>query len=415
LLIIETDNPGLEATHTVQHSFDVVLPSRRERVQIDENVRREQVREARTQRQQTRTTGPAALVAKPTSAPGFRTGIAAALARPLEGAIAAAATPGLAAWKNPGFDELLFLWNNLPPDSRVEIYLPSLDVGYIALLRTLRHAPDTVRILDDNTLILRPEGVTYLPMPNLGRERIAGLLTVKLPDTIKTGQVYKVDILQTRAPAGVIVGAFQLMIPVSKAARIYAREARILAVFEERLKLTPNTNRWHPILAKQVAYFGARAKGLAEEAADECSQRPPDDGKGVRVRVILERVKILDAFGPLVHGSGQVRLTARVTSTNTGGLGAVTTLPPTGAYPVLHRPEGHIINVNKELFRGTVVDDLTVEVFSAESDEKEHTCYYRRTFKGGAGSWIGSYRPSDQPHDPENVGDWQLWYRIEKG
>jgi hypothetical protein len=251
-------------------------------------------------------------------------------------------------------------------------------------------------------------------VPNLGPERIAGLLTVRLPDTIKTGQVYTVDVLQMRAPAGVIIGAFQLMIPVSKAARIYTREARILAVFEERLQLTPITNRWHPILAKQVDYFRARAKGLAEEAADECSQRPPDDGKGVRLRIILERIKVLDAFGPLVHGSGQVRLTARVTSTNAGGLGAVTTVPPTGTYPVLHRPEGHVIDVNKELFRGTVVDDLTVEIFSAESEEKEHTCYYRRAFKGKAESWIGSYKPSDQQRDPENVSDWQLWYRIEK-
>ena len=415
LLIVETDNPGLEATHTVQHSFDFVMPSRRDRVQIDENVRREEVGKAsRPTRAQAGPNRDFPRVAAATRLAMFHTGIAAALARPLASVTAAVATPGLAAWKHPGFDELLFFWNNLPPDSRVEIYLPGLDVGYIALVRMLRHAPDTVQIIDDHTLVLKAEGATYLPVPDLGLERLAGLLTVRLPDTIKTGQLFKVDVLQMRAATGVIVGAFQLMIPVSKAARIYAREARILDVFEERLRLTPAANRWHPILARQVDYFRARAKGLAEEAADECGHVPPGGGDGVRLRVIIEKIKILDAFGPLVHGSGEVRLTARVTSADAGGPGAVTALPPTGAYPVPDRPEGHVIELDKEVFRGVATDKLCIEILSADEKGKEHACFYRRTFKGKPDTWIGTYQPSDQQHDPENVGDWQLWYRIEK-
>ena len=35
-------------------------------------------------------------------------------------------------------------------------------------------------------------------------------------------------------------------------------------------------------------------------------------------------------------------------------------------------------------------------------------------FKGDAASWVGAYQPGDQLNDPENVGDWQVWYRIEK-
>ena len=220
----------------------------------------------------------------------FHTGISAALLVPLEAATAAVATPGMAAWKHPGFDELLFFWNNLPSDSRVEIFLPGLDVGYIALLRKPRHAPNTVQIVDDHTLVLEVEGATYLPVPDLGVERLAGLMTVKLPDTIKTGQLFKVDVLQMRAATGAIVGAFQLMIPVSKAARVYGREARILDVFEERLKLTPAASRWHPVLARQVDYFRARAKGLAEEAAEDCEVHPGEEGKA-RLRIILEKIK----------------------------------------------------------------------------------------------------------------------------
>jgi hypothetical protein len=81
---------------------------------------------------------------------------------------------------------------------------------------------------------------------------------------------------------------------------------------------------------------------------------------------------------------------------------------------VPHRAQGHVIQVDKELFRGVVTGDLTMEILSAEVQEKEHACFFRRTFKGDPASWIGAYEPGDQLHDPENVGDWQLWYRIEK-
>ncbi|HEU5103689.1 MAG TPA: hypothetical protein VFU22_31955 [Roseiflexaceae bacterium] len=74
LLIIETDNPGLEATHTVQHSFDFVLPGRRERVRIDENVCRGQIRERQTRRLQTDTAGAVIHAAALTHIPGFHTG-----------------------------------------------------------------------------------------------------------------------------------------------------------------------------------------------------------------------------------------------------------------------------------------------------------------------------------------------------
>ena len=414
LLIIETDNPGHETTHTVQHSLDIVLPGRRERVLIREAIRLHSLAllPMQPQRNEDENTETISVTA----------GVNAAITAPLTNMLAfqpnlshvtLAAQPGLTTVKDPGFDELVFFWNNLPRDASVEVYLPSLDVEYVMFLRRLRRAPETVRVIDEHTLSLKVDGVTYLPIPNLGNDRVAGLLTVTLPDTISAGQIFTVDVLQMRAPMGMIVGGFQLMIPVSKAARIYAGEARLLAVFEERLSLTGPDNRWYPILFKQVEYLRARAKGLAEESAEECAQAP-DDGKGVRTRVILEGIKVLDFYGPLVHGSGEVSLIARVTSINAGGIGNSTRVPLTGTYPVLDRPQGYIIDINKEIFRGTVVDDLTVEIFSAESEEAGHTCYYRREFRGPVEDWLGSYKPSDQRRDPENVGDWQVWYRVEE-
>ncbi len=406
LLIVETDNPGDGATHTVQHSFDIVLPNRREQIEIDEQVRLQEHAD------RVLSAKAAEFRVAPTRAAPVHRGIAEELKRQ---AVTFAQQQGKPPSRRAaGHDELLIFWNNLPPESEVEIYLPGLDVDYVTLLRTLRHAPRTVRSVDEHTLRLVPEGVTHLPVPDLGPKRLAGLLTVRLPDAIKTGQVFTVDVLQVRGAAGLVVGAFQLMIPVSKAAAIWAREARVLAAFEERLALTPASNRWHPILERQVEYLRGRARGLAEEAANECAERQ-DEGEqaGVRLRVVLDRIRVLDPHGPLAGGSGRVGLIARVTSEDAGGIGTTTALPGTGAYP-LPGPHGDTIRIGRELFRGTVVDDLTVEIFSAEPEEHERTCHYRRQFEGDPHGWLGEYKPSDQAHDPENVGDWQLWYRVEE-
>src|SRR6266851_3527329 len=408
LLIIETANPGLAATNTAQHSFDIVLPSRGDRDRVQEELRRQRVAVMREGEQKQVIPGASERrLAKAIFRPG---GAFTALADPAVAATLATSAPWV--WKNVGVDELLFFWNNLPPTSHAEIFLPSIDVDVVMLLRRLRHAPDTVRPLDEHTLSVDVGGVSYLPIPNISIDRVAGLLTVTLPDGVKAGQVYTVDVVQARAALGVVLGGFRLAIPVGKASNLYARAERILAVFEERLKHTPAESRWHAILQKQVDYLAARARGLAQEAADDCE--PDGDKKGTRLRVILERIKILDFYGPLVHGSGGLALIARVTSSFAGGVGGSRRLPPTRHYRVLDQPEGFVVDIEREIFKGTVDDNLTVEIWSTEPDEEARVCHYRRTFKGKAKNWIGSYKPSDEKPDPENVGDWQLWYRIDK-
>jgi hypothetical protein len=72
-----------------------------------------------------------------------------ALADPAVMATLATSAPWV--WRNAGVDELVFFRNNLPPTARAEIFLPSIDVEYVMLLRGLRHAPPTVRPVDDHT------------------------------------------------------------------------------------------------------------------------------------------------------------------------------------------------------------------------------------------------------------------------
>jgi hypothetical protein len=405
LLIIETDNPGREATHTVQHSFDVVLPNQREKVGIEENLRQQQVVERQLQLRQNQ-------VNVSFAASGFNPGMTATFRRQAELSAAATRRLAVSGWRHTGFDELVFFWNNLPRDSRVEINLPSLDVGYIALLRTLRNAPQTVRILDDNTLSLIPEGITYLPIPPLAGERIAGLITVVLPDTIRTGQLFKVDVLQVREPTGMVIGGFQLMIPVSTASRIYAREARILEVFEERLGLTPADNRWHPILVKQVEYLRDRAKALVEETAGETS----DEDRGKNIRVVLERIQILNDQDPWLKGAGEFRFKARVSSRDRGLL-RETMFPSKGHYSISDKPGKNTVQLDLVLFEGFVEDQMTIEIIGVELDTfdpDDQLCPYRRIFTGAPGECLGSFGPGDEDIELEDLGDWKVWYRIEE-
>jgi len=421
LLIVEAANPGEVTTHTAQHSFDLVLPTRKERdtvaawsrLESEKTRRRVLSRANRANVAGARARDGAAFTEARTTATLFRSLERSSAVAALEmGQLApdtVSRAPGITTGYEFGFDELIFFWNNIPKGSRVEVYLPSLPVEYVTFLRDRRGAPRTVRIVDANTLLLEVGEVTYLPIPSVGAGRVAGLVSVTLPDGIKAGELYRLDVMHVRPATGMVLGGFRLSIPVRKAQQMYRRAAALVPVFERRLAITPASNRWHPILARQLDYFKARATGLAQEAADECAD---GSAKGGRFRIIVEKIRILDASGPLVHGSGRVSFTARVTTT--GGAGRMTRLPAAGSYPVREQFGGLVIDVGTEIYRGPLSGGLTVNIYSTEQDERDDHDRYLRRFTGKPTSWVGAYRPSDQMRDPENVGDWQVWYRIEQ-
>src|SRR6185503_10165431 len=78
-------------------------------------------------------------------------------------------------------DELLFLWNGLPAASRVEVFLPGVRAEQVLNLRNARHAPGNVAIVDEHTLLLRPTGAAYLPLPPVPSGRVPGVVTITLP------------------------------------------------------------------------------------------------------------------------------------------------------------------------------------------------------------------------------------------
>jgi len=334
-------------------------------------------------------------------------------------------------WKATGdlFDELLFVWNGLPEQSRVELFLPGVRAETIVNLRNLRHAPRDVRIVDEHRLLLIPSGVTYIPLPATLEQRINGVVTIELPDGVKHGQRWTVDVLQLRGHERRALGAFQLDIRIEKNIIDMAdAERRLLETLFERRSLLSRHDRWWPILERRVETTRARARAFAERAripwTDPTQWTDPVDPTksypfdGAKIRVVLEKIQILDASEPWFKGKGEVRFNARVRTSNNGGIEQQTVLPEHGVYSVSDKAGQNMLAINQTLFQGFVSDNLSVEIAGIELDTfdpDDDLGKYTRLFDCSCKELFRSYGPDDDgPIDPEDVGRWCIWYRIER-
>lgn len=319
-------------------------------------------------------------------------------------------------WKRgDGVDELVLFWNNLPTTATVEVHLPGAAVEEIVNLRNLRHAPGTVKIIDSQTLRLMVAGSTYLPVPPFFGDHLAGLITVTLPEGIHAGERYVVDVIQVRTDERKVLGGFQLHIQVDKSRNLLDRETRTLRLFHERLGLLAQEDRWRPILARQVALARARARGFAEDVGVPWTD-PTTNERGQKVRVVLERIQILDDQDPWLKGQGEFRFTSRAHSRNNGGSIQEHRLPGSGQLAISDKPGRNIVRIDVPIFEGFVEDHLAIEVTGVEVDTfdpDDDLCRYRRVFRGAPETFVGSYGPGDEAVESEDLGDWRLWYRIE--
>jgi hypothetical protein len=322
-----------------------------------------------------------------------------------------------------GIDELLFRWNELPRQSKVELYLPGVSCEDIMNLRALRHAPGDVKIIDSHRLALVPGGVTFVPLPPNAGTRIAGVVTIELPKGIRKGQRWNVDVLQLRGARRLTAGAFRISVQVSDAPSIVDAELRLLDVMFTRLSLLPESDLWHPILVRRVDTIRARAKALAGKAGvpwqDPTTWTDPHGHPhpvvGPKLRVVLERIE-LEAAHP-AHGHGKARLRTRVRTENNGVVEQTHVLPHHGAYPYRSSHGKAVIDVDQPIFAGHAADNLSIEVamVHGDHDRDDFTTPYRRVFCCPAREWFRAYTPTDEVIDPEELGTWRLWYRIDRG
>lgn len=236
--ILFSDNPGGLASHTVVHTFEVkpsALPKVPSHVTLE---------------------------AVPVRGPQYTSSLTHALAIDK---------------RRPAPDELLFRWWNLPSDSEVTLYFGDVDTDEIMRLAGLRLSPVPFTQVDARTLRLHVAGATWLPLPGGRQTNIPALLTVQLPEGVTSGTTYRVSVHQVDGRSGQVIGAFELTIPISKAALILDDEIRTLSVMKHILTTIPPTNRWYPV-------FQLYVHGLAEKVdalgGDSGSVHGNPDGSG---------------------------------------------------------------------------------------------------------------------------------------
>jgi hypothetical protein len=173
------------------------------------------------------------------------------------------------------------------------------------------------------------------------------------------------------------------------------------------------------VLERQVAFMRERARGFVELAnipgVDWVD--PTVHQQGQRVRVVLERIQILDDLDPFIKGQGEFRFRGRAHSRNNGGLSTELRFPQRGHYSISDVPGHNTVQFDLVLFEGFVEDHLAVELTGIEMDtfdRDDKLCSYRRVFDGPPDRWLGAYGPRDEKIDLEDLDAWRVWYRIER-
>jgi len=187
-------------------------------------------------------------------------------------------------------DELMVLWGNTPSGSSASFYLPSLSASEIVALADELYVRHRLREEDAHTVGCPAEGATFLPLPPV-TARTAGLLTVDLPEGVKEGERYTIDVRQVsqgsvtppppppvitraerphgkkkKAPTDLewrrVTGAFQVDIVISTREKLLEREERLLAWLRWLIQSLPHTNRWYAVWERYVELIGGRVLGF---------------------------------------------------------------------------------------------------------------------------------------------------------
>jgi len=139
-----------------------------------------------------------------------------------------------------------------------------------------------------------------------------------------------------------------------------------------------------------------------------------------RIRVILEKVQILNDHDPWIKGAGEFHFTACVSFNSDPCRRHWVRVPQKGHYHISDWPGRNEMELNLCVFDGYVAekDNMSISLLPIEEDwldPDDELSLYRRHFNGPPETWVGNYAPGDEPaiSDAEKLSDWKLWYRIE--
>ena len=248
LAIVQSDNPGSPATHTIQHTFDVkaskIIGIGTEFKIHDHFVDEKMMMTGEFHHHQ----------------------------------------KNLISIHN---DELMFQWHNVPRTSKATIYFPDIYAEEIVQLANLKLNSFKIKWVGEHTISCEIEDLTFIPLPSAKRENIAGLISIELPDNITKGgtetwnnekifrkpDVFNVTVSQVDGMKKIITGSFEIVIPVSSAELILEDEMRYLAVIKNTALSIPPDNRWYPIFNRHVKHTEDRVRGFGADP-DNISASP---------------------------------------------------------------------------------------------------------------------------------------------
>jgi hypothetical protein len=139
-----------------------------------------------------------------------------------------------------------------------------------------------------------------------------------------------------------------------------------------------------------------------------------------RIRIVLEKVRILDDHEPWFKGLGEFRFAVSVCFNKERCRRHTVRLPERGVLKIGDRPGRNERMLNACVFDGLVAetDRMELAILPVEQDwldPDDPLGRFHRQFDGPPESWVGFYGPDDEPSasDPERQADWLVWYRIE--
>jgi hypothetical protein len=180
-------------------------------------------------------------------------------------------------------DELMIDSSTLPPGGAAQLYLPAASAAEILDWASRLYTTHSLTQVDANTVQFPTGGFIYVPIPQGGAVNYAGLLTIDLPRSLRTGQIFQIVIRQaTSAEAGKdvrvvnedaavsrktltwrrIIGTFHLTIPVSTKQNLLAPEERLLAILRWIQLSIPSASRWFPIFNRYIGQVAGRVAGF---------------------------------------------------------------------------------------------------------------------------------------------------------
>jgi hypothetical protein len=190
-------------------------------------------------------------------------------------------------------DELLIDWRDVPQGSTATMFVPGLGAKAIVELADEVYASHHLTALDDHTLAIGVQGLTYVPLPIGTGPNVPGLLSVQLPDTVRKGQHFTVVVRQLTAASGAppivigtadelvhwrqVLGSYQVSIPVLTKNAILAPEERLLSVLRWIELSIPTENRWHTVFVRYVDQIAERVRALG---GNPDAIEPSPDGSG---------------------------------------------------------------------------------------------------------------------------------------